>query len=993
MTEPPPASEASRPATPAGSSRVRPADEAFGDTHGALIGIDAVVPTYPDGALQALPGTLALLDRLRTAGVPVGVIAADRNAHDLLGRTRLVDLVDVIVDATTIEDVRATGGPHASALLQAARRLGATPERIAVIDTTVAGIEDGKRGGFGLVVGVDRFQPRAELETAGADLVVHDIGELDLGASRTDPWVLAYRGFDPAHEGHRESLTTLGNGRMGTRGARPEHSDDGTHYPGTYIAGVYNRLDSTIHGRSLPEEHLVNAPNWLPVDLRIEHGPWWSSGAVPASQERHELRLHDAGSIRRVTLHGPEARELAVVQHTVVSMDDPHLATQQTTITPIGWSGRVTIRAGIDAGVRNTNVAAYVGSDSTHLAQPTFRVEGPVLVCEVDTRQSGVRVATAAHMTITGTVEPPTPTTVRSDRRHDVEFDVPVRDGTSVTLTKVVAIFTSRDAAISSPGEAAVDRVLDAASAIREAHGRHAAAWRLLWDRFAVTLDADVLSQLVLNLHIFHLLQAISPHTAEVDAGVPARGLHGEGYRGHIFWDEAFVLPVIGLRLPHVAEALLDYRWRRLDRARRAARQDGREGALFPWQSASDGREETPTILYNPRSARWMPDNSKRQRHVGLAVAWNAWQQFQVTGDREWLARRGAELMIEVTRYFTSLAEFDAADARYHIAGVMGPDEYHDGYPDTPGSGLRDNTYTNVMVSWLCTRTGEALAELHGHLRSELEQRLGVRDEEVARWANVGAHLAVPRHADGILSQFDGYEDLADLDWPHYRARYGNIGRLDLILEAEGDTTNRYKAAKQPDVVMLVYLLGEDGLRDQLAHLGHRFSQTDVVRTVEYYSSRTSHGSTLSRVVHASVLAGLDADRGWTLFREALIADLDDTQWGSTREGVHLGAMAGTIDIVVRSFAGLRVKGGELSLSPRLPTRLRSARFQLAYRGHRFDVHVTSDRVAVSLQPSRAAPIRVRVESGTATLAGGEHREFVIDGRDASLPLTDRRTP
>jgi trehalose/maltose hydrolase-like predicted phosphorylase len=157
----------------------------------------------------------------------------------------------------------------------------------------------------------------------------------------------------------------------------------------------------------------------------------------------------------------------------------------------------------------------------------------------------------------------------------------------------------------------------------------------------------------------------------------------------------------------------------------------------------------------------------------------------------------------------------------------------------------------------------------------ELELTLVVREDEIANWADVGARLAVPRHADGILSQFHGYEDLAELDWARYRASYGNIGRLELLLEAEGDTANRYMAAKQPDVVMLVYLLGEDGLRDQLAHLGHRFSRPDIVRTVEYYSSRTSHGSTtLSRVVHASVLAGHDAHRGWTLFREG-----PDREW------------------------------------------------------------------------------------------------------------------
>ena len=153
-----------------------------------------------------------------------------------------------------------------------------------------------------------------------------------------------------------------------------------------------------------------------------------------------------------------------------------------------------------------------------------------------------------------------------------------------------------------------------------------------------------------------------------------------------MFWDELFVLPVVTPHLPAVTRALLDYRWRRLDAARQAARRPGWQGALFPWQSGSDGREETPRELFNLRSGRWMPDNSRLQRHVGLAVAYNAWQYYQATGDAAWLAERGAELIVEVARLFASLATYDPADDRYHIAGVMGPDEYHDGYPDAPGA-------------------------------------------------------------------------------------------------------------------------------------------------------------------------------------------------------------------------------------------------------------------------------------------------------------------
>nr|WP_243739097.1 hypothetical protein [Microcella frigidaquae] len=208
---------------------------------------------------------------------------------------------------------------------------------------------------------------------------------------------------------------------------------------------------------------------------------------------------------------------------------------------------------------------------------------------------------------------------------------------------------------------------------------------------------------------------------------------------------------------------------------------------------------------------------------------------------------------LEVARYFAASVEYDEATDRFHISGVMGPDEYHDGYPDAPGAGVRDNTYTNVMVAWVCQRAGEALAELAGHLRDDITDRLGVGHDEIEHWAHVSERLAICVHADGILSQFDGYESLVELDWAGYRERYGNIGRLDLILESENDTTNRYKLAKQPDVVMLVYLLGHDQLRHQLARLGYPCSHDDIVRTVTYYLERTSNGSTLSQVVNASV--------------------------------------------------------------------------------------------------------------------------------------------
>ena len=153
-----------------------------------------------------------------------------------------------------------------------------------------------------------------------------------------------------------------------------------------------------------------------------------------------------------------------------------------------------------------------------------------------------------------------------------------------------------------------------------------------------------------LRLHVFHLLQTVSPHSIDLDVGIPARGLHGEAYRGHVFWDEMFVLPFLNLRLPEVARSMLLYRWRRLPQARASARSAGHRGAMFPWQSGATGREESQTLHLNPRSGRWLPDNSHLQRHIGLAVAYNTWRYYEATGDVDFLTEYGAELILSVAR-------------------------------------------------------------------------------------------------------------------------------------------------------------------------------------------------------------------------------------------------------------------------------------------------------------------------------------------------------
>jgi alpha,alpha-trehalase len=308
----------------------------------------------------------------------------------------------------------------------------------------------------------------------------------------------------------------------------------------------------------------------------------------------------------------------------------------------------------------------------------------------------------------------------------------------------------------------------------------------------------------------------------------------------------------------------------------------------------------------------------------------------------------------------------------------MGPDEYHDGYPDAEEAGLHNNAYTNLMVVWLLRRTREALDLLPELRQRELREKLGIRSEELARWQELAGKMLVPFHGDRIISQFEGYDDLEEFDWVGYTERYGDIHRLDRILEAEGDTPNRYKVSKQADVLMLFYLLSDDEIRDLLTDLGYDWDEDLMYRNVKYYLERTSHGSTLSRVVHSWVLARADRQWSWRFFEDVLLSDVRDIQGGTTAEGIHLGAMAGSVDLVQRCYTGLETRDGVLRFDPVIPEEIGRLAFDVRYRGVWVTVDMTSDRVLLTVAPGPVESIRVAVCGKEFDLVPGASCEVAL---------------
>jgi alpha,alpha-trehalase len=794
------------------------------------------------------------------------------------------------------------------------------------------------------------------------------------GAPILGPWSLAYEGFDPARERLREALCALGNGRFASRGAAPEAAADGVHYPGTYAAGCYNRLISEVGDREVEDESIVNLPNWLPLTFRTGDGKWFDLSTVELIAYRQELDLRTAVLRRELRFRDTERRETAMVERRLVSMASPHLAALQTTLVPVDWSGRVTFRSALDGRVVNDGVERYRGLANRHLVPLEARtVDSEALLLQAETSQSHIRIAEAARtrvrrdgesLALTGQV-------IEEPAWIGLEAEVEVAQGERITVEKVVALFTSREPAISEPGLDACREVARAPS-FEELLSEHVLRWEELWDLCSLELEGHELASAVSHLHIFHLLGNISGHTAELDAGVPARGLSGEAYRGHVFWDALFVFPFFNLQLPGLTRTLIRYRHRRLKRARWAAADAGYEGAMYPWQSGSNGEELTPKVHFNPRSGRWIPDNSRLQRHINAAIAYDIWRYHQATNDVTLLAFYGAEIFIEIARFWASIATHDPVRDRYVIRGVVGPDEYHDAYPGSERPGIDNNAYTNLMAAWVLWRAPDVIDALPEQRQKGLSATLRLRPEELECWDEISRKLFVPFHGDGIISQFEGYEELKELDWEAYGVRYGNIQRLDRILEAEGDSPNRYKASKQADLLMLFYLLSADELGELFRRLGYPFESDTIPKNVEYYLTRTSDGSTLSKVVHAWVLVRSDRERSWRLLSEALESDISDIQGGTTPEGVHLGAMAGTVDLLQRAYTGLDTRDEVLWLDPSLPAELNELRLKICYRRHwGLKIEISRDRVRMSARPAAIQPIRVGIKGEVIQLEAG----------------------
>jgi beta-phosphoglucomutase family hydrolase len=930
--------------------------------------------------------TVELLKELKEAGIHIGVASSSKNCRVVLESVNLMHYFETRVDGEVSATMGLKGKPEPDIFTVAADNLGVSYDRAVVVEDAVSGVQAGSKGNFGLVIGVARENNKNELRGNGADIVFEDLAEL--GGIRgieewftrgleNEEWSLSYTEYDPVKERSREALLATGNGYFGTRGALEELDANPVNYPGTYMAGLYNRMESKIEDHVVENEDFVNAPNWLLITFKIDNGNWFNPNKTEIIGFERRLDFRTGVLYRSITVEDDSERKTLIESRRVASMADKHIAAIEYTVKPLNYSGRISIRSGLNSKIINDNVKRYRQLNQDHLRQADQGAEGAFSWIIAETRQSGIKIAESALLKIEYNDKNHEP-----DFRHrrikgrvDTRFAVNMQEGDTLKIEKLVCLCNSIDDKHPDPLEFVKKRGKELIS-FKDIMEESAAAWKPIWEKADIHLEGDRLSQKLLRLHIYHLMVTASPHNAEIDFGIPARGLHGEAYRGHIFWDELYIMPFYCMHFPEIARSVLMYRYRRLDAAREYAAEKGYEGAMFPWQSGSDGSEESQILHLNPVSGKWGEDYSSLQRHISIAVAYNVWTYYHISGDREFTARYGAEMFLEICRFWASKTIYNEETGRYEIHMVMGPDEFHEKYPGASKGGLKDNAYTNIMVVWLFNRAFDILNAMDEKERSHILDRIGLKKDELEKWHREVEKMNLVISDEGIISQFDGFFDLREIDWESYRKKYTNVSRMDRLLKAEGKSPDEYKVSKQADTLMCFYNIGSDAVTQIIKTLGYDLPDDYLERNFDYYLQHCSHGSTLSRLVHGYVAALAGKDKlSWELYSEALKSDFNDIQGGTTAEGIHTGVMGGTVLMTMTAYGGLDLQEGMFHIKPRLPRHWRKLTFRFSFRGNEYRIQVSHSDVRI-LPLSLKDETQVRVNGGLSSLIPGEEKEI-----------------
>ncbi len=717
-------------------------------------------------------------------------------------------------------------------------------------------------------------------------------------------WILIETQFDPEQLHSKETVFTIGNGYLGTRGSFEEGYPHAL--PATFIHGVYDDVPVVY-------TELVNCPDWLPLVV-IVNGDRFRLDQGEILRYDRQFDLRQGLLSRYLRWRSPSGNTIDISFERFASLADPHVLALRCHLTPIDFDGLIEVQASINGYPENQGFNHWEGLDQGKTDQGIW--------LQRRTRNSRIELCMAAKMKILGTEASLQASTAPGYPTLSTTFLAKAQQ--TVTVEKLVTVFTSRD--IETPVPAAQEKLAhlpDYATLLKA----NEEAWDKVWEQSDILIEGDSTASFAVRYNLFQMLIAAPRNDDRVS--IPAKTLSGFGYRGHIFWDtEIFMQPMFLFTQPAIARNLLSYRWHTLDGARRKAAHYGYKGAMFAWESANTGDEVTPrwaigSDFYGEDVRIWCRD---REIHINADIPYAIWNYWQATGDDDWMQKRGAEVILDAAIFWGSRVEFNSEREKYEIRGVIGTDEYHEF--------VHNNAFTNRMAQWHLEKAiavYDWLVHKFPERATELEQKLKLTPEELLHWQDIIAKiLFLYDRSTELIEQFEGFFQLEDINLADHEGRDRS---MQAILGV--DRINKYQVIKQPDILMLLYLMRESA--------DFPYSEKALQTNWDYYAPRTdiTYGSSLGPAVQAILASDLGkSTEAYQLFMQALMVDLEDNR-GNTNDGIHGASAGGIWQAVIFGFGGIQITENGPVVNPHLPPGWTRLKFKLHWRGewHDFDLH------------------------------------------------------
>lgn len=893
-------------------------------------------------------GSVAFLRQVLEAGLDVAVVSSSRNARMVLAAAGLAGHFPLVMGGQEAAARQLAGKPAPDTFLAAAADLGWRPEECAVIEDATSGVSAARAGGFG-VIGVAREDNEAALLDAGAHFVVHDLSELvsehDAKAWEEDSWSL-WRGNQRESGGAEDTVFSLGNGFLGARAAQLGLGDQAG---GTFINGLHEtweiRHAESAFGLAETGQTMISAPDFRTMRVFINHE---ALEVGRTEMVRDELRLDFLdGTLTAHTLwRTAEGHRVAVTARSMISFTDRHLALQDVHVRLLDAPAQVLIQSSVIGYPSSRQVASPQEADALGPVDPrkseTVRAnplhpagihsDGPRLGISYEVLGSGMSVAAMVQHVVSATggtqAELSVDRKVRDDRADEVISARPDA-GQGVRVSKFAVYHSSRR-------HPAQEMLLRSERALEHlvplGIDEHFRAQRRFmadyWERSDVQVDTDEPElQRKIRWNLFQLAQA----AGRADGlGISAKGVSGNGYSGHYFWDtEIYVMPFLTYTNQQWARNTLRARVSMIPAATRRARTMNEEGLLFPWRTING---EEASAYYPAGTAQY---------HINADVVYSLNRYLGVMEDDEFLLAGGAEILVGTARMWASLGFWrgEQGNERFHIHGVTGPDEYT--------AVVNDNLYTNVMARFNLRRSAQLLSEMaqeHPREYAELASRHALEDEELALWLKAADCMHIPySEAVGIHPQDEHFLNREVWDLANTGA-----DKRPLLLHYHPLVIYRFQVIKQADAVLALWLRSSD------------FTDEQKLADFNYYDPLTTGDSTLSATVQSILAAEVGyRDLAWEYFEHALNVDLQNLH-GNTADGVHVASTGGVWSALVYGFAGLRDDDDRLRFDPRLPERFRALRFNLGWRGMRISVCLRPEAIEFTLHGEFSRPIWVR---------------------------------